>query len=91
MYCSTLSFYHSHLLWDCTTKGCTKAEALEAASLHPAMALGMDDRKGKLDVGFDADLVLLEESTLKPVATVLAGRLVWMEDSLKKTWNLKNQ
>jgi N-acetylglucosamine-6-phosphate deacetylase len=35
--------------------------ALEAASRVPAMAAGIDKRKGRLEAGFDADLVLLND------------------------------
>jgi len=31
--------------------GCSLVEALEAASLHPAQALGIENRKGTLEVG----------------------------------------
>jgi N-acetylglucosamine-6-phosphate deacetylase len=41
--------------------GCTQVEALEAASLIPAKILGMERNKGSLDIGADADLVLLNE------------------------------
>ncbi|XP_018091976.1 N-acetylglucosamine-6-phosphate deacetylase isoform X2 [Xenopus laevis] len=34
--------------------GCTVEEALEAASLHPAQVLGIEDHKGTLDFGADA-------------------------------------
>eukprot|EP01065_Artemidia_motanka_P027463 TRINITY_DN3266_c0_g1_i1.p1 TRINITY_DN3266_c0_g1~~TRINITY_DN3266_c0_g1_i1.p1 ORF type:complete len:479 (+),score=133.23 TRINITY_DN3266_c0_g1_i1:57-1439(+) len=43
----------------CTFTGCHYARALEAASLHPARALGISHRKGTLDFGADADFVLL--------------------------------
>ena len=50
--------------------------ALEAASLHPAQALGITDRKGTLAFGSDADLVLLT-SDLRVRATYIAGECVW--------------
>jgi N-acetylglucosamine-6-phosphate deacetylase len=31
--------------------GCSLVEALEAASLHPAQAIGIENRKGTLEVG----------------------------------------
>ena len=39
--------------------GCSLEQALEAASLHPARALGIDDRKGTLNFGADADFLVL--------------------------------
>ncbi|KAM9305486.1 N-acetylglucosamine-6-phosphate deacetylase [Gastrophryne carolinensis] len=56
--------------------GCTKEEALEAASLHPAQVLGLQHRKGTLDFGADADFVLLDDS-LNVKATYIAGEAVW--------------
>lgn len=39
---------------------CTAVEALEAATLHPAQALGIQAIKGTLNPGSDADLVFLD-------------------------------
>ena len=57
---------------------CTKVQALEAASLHPAQVLGITNRKGTLDYGTDADLVILDDE-LKIMATYIAGECVWQE------------
>lgn len=43
-----------------TTLDVSFAEALRMASLYPAQYLGVDDRKGRLAVGFDADFVVLD-------------------------------
>ncbi|XP_005948047.1 N-acetylglucosamine-6-phosphate deacetylase isoform X3 [Haplochromis burtoni] len=56
--------------------GCSVQEALEAASLHPAQLLGISPKKGKLDYGSDADLVLLDEG-LHVKATYISGEEVW--------------
>ncbi|KAF3845893.1 hypothetical protein F7725_002971 [Dissostichus mawsoni] len=56
--------------------GCSVEEALEAASLHPAQLLGLSHRKGNLDFGSDADLVLLDD-TLNVKATFISGEEVW--------------
>lgn len=53
--------------------GCAKAEALEAASLRPATILGLEAQKGSLEVGCDADFVMLEPSSLQLVSTWVAG------------------
>ncbi|KAG2202918.1 hypothetical protein INT47_008950 [Mucor saturninus] len=42
---------------------CPLVEAIEAATLHPARLLGIDKKKGTLNVGGDADLVFLDDST----------------------------
>ncbi|NLC34227.1 MAG: N-acetylglucosamine-6-phosphate deacetylase [Erysipelothrix sp.] len=35
--------------------------ALDAATINPARALNVDDRKGKIKVGYDADIVVLDD------------------------------
>ncbi|ORX66265.1 Metallo-dependent hydrolase [Linderina pennispora] len=40
---------------------CSVVEAIEAATLHPALMLGIADRKGSLAFGCDADIVLLTD------------------------------
>ncbi|XP_054463520.1 N-acetylglucosamine-6-phosphate deacetylase [Anoplopoma fimbria] len=56
--------------------GCSVEEALEAASLHPAQLLGIVDKKGNLDYGSDADLILLDDA-LNIKATYISGEEVW--------------
>jgi len=53
--------------------GCSKVEALEAASLRPATILGLQAQKGSLEVGCDADLIMLDPSSLQLVSTWVAG------------------
>ena len=55
--------------------GCTIAEALAAASLHPAQVLNLKD-KGALNCGCDADMVILNRD-LEVEATCIAGEVVW--------------
>lgn len=55
-----------------TWTGCSIAAALEAASLKPAILLGMK-HKGRLEVGADADLVVLDRD-LHVLATFIFGR-----------------
>jgi len=38
-----------------------KVEALEAASLHPAAAIGLAGIKGCLNYGADADFILIDQ------------------------------
>jgi N-acetylglucosamine-6-phosphate deacetylase len=49
-------------------------EALRMASLNPAAALGLAGRKGRIAVGFDADLVALSEG-LEVVLTIVGGEV----------------
>ena len=51
-------------------------EAVEAASLHPAQALGIEGSKGSLAIGADADLVLLDDE-LRVQRTYIGGSLAW--------------
>jgi len=46
------------------------------ASLTPARAIGMDDRKGSIKVGKDADLLLLD-ADLNVIMTIVGGRIVY--------------
>ncbi|XP_042249272.1 N-acetylglucosamine-6-phosphate deacetylase isoform X1 [Thunnus maccoyii] len=59
--------------------GCSVEEALEAASLHPAQLLGLSHKKGNLDYGSDADLVLLDDA-LNVKATYISGEEVWRRE-----------
>lgn len=76
--------------------GCTVAEALQVASLHPARALGLAE-KGTLDcrAQAEADLVILDRD-LRVQATYIAGEEVWRapgcrisswEDSAGSPWD----
>lgn len=54
------------------------AAAVRRASLIPAAILGLDDRKGSLDAGKDADIVLLETSPRLEVRMTLSrGRVIY--------------
>ncbi|KAH3843348.1 N-acetylglucosamine-6-phosphate deacetylase-like [Dreissena polymorpha] len=55
---------------------CGPEFALEAASLHPAQALGIAGSKGTLDYDTDADFLLLNQD-LNVLATYIAGNKVW--------------
>ncbi|KAJ1525781.1 hypothetical protein ONE63_008986 [Megalurothrips usitatus] len=56
--------------------GCSTVEALEAATLHPAQALGLDKKIGTLNYGADADFVLLDPNELSLVSTWISGQCV---------------
>lgn len=68
--------------------GTPRAEALEAITLRPAKFLGIDEFVGSLEVGKDADLVVLSGDPLKLgtwVETVLVGgEVVYERDEDEK-------
>ncbi|KAG8443717.1 hypothetical protein GDO86_009042 [Hymenochirus boettgeri] len=70
--------------------GCTVEEALEAASLHPAQVLGIQNRKGTLDFGADADFILLDDA-LHVRGTYIGGKLVWEPSALTKALPMEVQ
>jgi imidazolonepropionase-like amidohydrolase len=47
--------------------GFTQAEALRAATLNPALFLGLSDSLGSIDVGKTANLVLLQDNPLREI------------------------
>jgi N-acetylglucosamine-6-phosphate deacetylase len=54
----------------------TLQQALRMASLNPAAALGLEHSKGRIALGFDADLVALDES-LEVAMTFVGGDLAF--------------
>jgi N-acetylglucosamine-6-phosphate deacetylase len=58
--------------------GCSREYVLEAASLHPARALGIENVKGTLDFGADADFVMLSDD-LELESTWIAGKRVYVK------------
>nr|XP_002130591.1 N-acetylglucosamine-6-phosphate deacetylase-like [Ciona intestinalis] len=57
-------------------------EALEAATLHPAECLGMENTIGTLNYGAQADFVLLTDD-LQVYSTYIAGQLVYSNSQVK--------
>uniref|UniRef100_A0A7S3EUE4 Amidohydrolase-related domain-containing protein n=1 Tax=Haptolina ericina TaxID=156174 RepID=A0A7S3EUE4_9EUKA len=51
-------------------------DVLEAATLHPAQVLGIQEVKGSLEVGCDADLTFLDEQ-LNVTRCYVGGELAW--------------
>jgi imidazolonepropionase-like amidohydrolase len=49
------------------TFGYTPVEALQAATMHAADALGLGDRTGVVRVGYEADLIVVERNPLEDV------------------------
>lgn len=55
---------------------CTIVEALEAATLHPALLLGIADSHGTLNFGTLADFIMLDDN-LNVRSTWISGQCVW--------------
>ena len=53
-------------------------QAVNMASLHPARAIGADDRKGAIAPGMDADIVIADEG-FHIVKTFVGGECAWAE------------
>lgn len=60
--------------------GVDTAQALQAATLHPARAIGLDKVKGSLCFGADADIVLLDDD-LTVHATFVKGKLCYEREA----------
>ncbi len=73
-----------HLLDTCVANAyrytdLTLAETVDCVTANPARLLGLDGRKGRIAVGFDADLTLFslpEEGPIRVAATFCAGERV---------------
>jgi N-acetylglucosamine-6-phosphate deacetylase len=56
--------------------GCSLETAVDTVSRNPAEVLGLGKRKGRLQAGYDADIVIMDED-LKVWRTVVGGRVVY--------------
>lgn len=56
--------------------GCSLGEAIKCATFNPAKCLGMENKKGTLRPGADADLVVLDRKGYVQ-STWVRGREVW--------------
>ncbi len=54
----------------------TLVGAIQMATLTPARSIGVSDRKGSLEPGKDADLVLLDQD-LNVVSTIVMGKVIY--------------
>jgi N-acetylglucosamine-6-phosphate deacetylase len=54
--------------------GCSFAEAVDSVSINPARVLGLENQKGKIEEGFDADLVLMDKN-LRVITTIVNSRI----------------
>lgn len=60
---------------------CSLEDVIRMVSETPAWILGIDDKKGSVEVGKDADLVLLD-AKLQVRATIVCGNLVYMSEDV---------
>lgn len=60
--------------------GVTLLEAVQMASYNPAKLLGVDDKKGTLEQGKDADLVILNKN-LETELTMVSGKIVYRREN----------
>ncbi|MBE3127218.1 MAG: N-acetylglucosamine-6-phosphate deacetylase [Candidatus Atribacteria bacterium] len=59
-----------------TKVGISLLNAVQMASYNPAKCLGIDDRKGSLEINKDADIVILNKN-LETELTMVAGKVVY--------------
>lgn len=56
--------------------GCSLKEAIDSVTINPAKLLGIDDKKGSVEAGKDADLVILNDD-YSVYRTVVNGEVVY--------------
>ena len=61
-----------------TIGGCSLGQAGQMASLNPARVMGVADRKGSLEAGKDADIVIFGDN-VEVFATIVSGRKVYQK------------
>lgn len=60
-------------------------DAIVAATATPARMLGMEQELGEVEVGFDADLIVLDGDPLVDIRAFRTPRLI-VQDGVAKTW-----
>ena len=81
--------------------GCSNYESLKAATVNPAVYMGLQDQKGKIKKGMDADLLLLNKNPLADIrhtqtieAVMQDGKLFErtdLDDMLAKVRHMKDE
>lgn len=71
------------------SEGLKPLDALKLITINPAEILGCQDRMGKLEEGFDADIIILNSHPLnliegKVVTTIINGEIVFQRDGEDK-------
>lgn len=69
---------------------CPLDTAIKTVTENPARLLGLDDKKGTIAAGKDADLVILEED-LSVRATIIAGRIVFEDEATRQSPETKTR
>lgn len=64
-----------------TLDGTTLRDIIQMASVNPARQLGVYDRKGSIEVGKDADLLIVNKD-LQLIKTITKGHIAYEEDVL---------
>ncbi len=59
--------------------GCPPHEAVNMATLNPARLLGLEDRKGRLEKDFDADIAVFGPD-FEPLLTIIGGNVVFKKN-----------
>jgi len=59
--------------------GVSLKEAIQMATINPAKCLGVEDEKGSLETGKDADIVILDKK-LKVKLTMVGGKIVYRRE-----------
>ena len=59
--------------------GCSPTTAIRTVTENPAAVLGLSQKTGSIRVGYDADLILLEEDW-SVHTTVVAGHVVYLRN-----------
>lgn len=54
-------------------------EAVRMASLNSAKAIGVDNKKGSIEVGKDADLILFDRE-INILASMVGGKTIWLKN-----------
>ncbi len=59
--------------------GASLAEAVSTVTTVPAMEMGIDDHKGRIATGYDADIVLVNENC-EVAITIVKGSITYSKD-----------
>jgi len=71
-----------------TIAGVSLLEAIQMASLTPATIMKIDDKKGSLEIGKDADIVIFDEN-INVQVTIINGKVVHSKNPLNETADRK--